>query len=81
MLFKYETHQAPASHGYRKLIMKLKEMQRSFTRLTDGIGLLPCSERLRILHLITLLEGCRRGDLIETFKITSGKVDYGKDLF
>ena len=71
----------PASHGYWKLILKLEEIQRSFTRLTDGIGLLPYSERLRILQLTTLLERRMRGDLIETFKITSGKVDYGKDLF
>eukprot|EP00116_Pleurobrachia_bachei_P004142 sb/3464404/ len=71
----------PAAHGYWKLILKLEDVQRSFTRLIDGIGLLPYSERLRILQLTTLLERRMRGDLIETFKITSGKVDYGKDLF
>ena len=71
----------PASHGYWKLILQLEEVQRSFTRLIDGIGILPYSERLMILQLTTLLERRMRGDLIETFKITTGKVSYGKDLF
>ena len=53
----------PATHGYWKLILKLEDVQRSFTRLIDGIGLLPYSERLRILQLTTLLERRMRGDL------------------
>ena len=45
-----------ASHGYWKLILEREEIQRSFTRLTNRIALLPYSERLRILQLTTLLE-------------------------
>ena len=65
--------------GYWKLILKLDEIQRSFTvtRLTDGIGLFPYSERLRSFQLTTLLERRMRGDLTETFKITFAKVHYG----
>ena len=37
--------------------------------------------RLKKLQLTTLLERRMRGDLIETFKITAGKVDYGQGLF
>ena len=56
-------------------------MQRSFTRLVEGIGLLPYKDRLKELQLTTLLERHMRGDIIETFKIISGKVDYGKEIF
>ena len=71
----------PASHGNWKSIMELEDIQRSFTRMIDGIGLLPYSERLKKLRLTTHLERRMRGDLIETFKIISGLVEYGKDLF
>ena len=56
-------------------------MQKSFTRLVEGIGLLPYKDRLKELQLTTLLERHMRGDIIETFKIISGKVDYGKEIF
>ena len=55
-------------------------MQRSFTTLVEGIGLLPYKDRLKELQLTTLLERHMRGDIIETFKIISGKVDYGKEI-
>ena len=71
----------PASHGNWKLINKLEDVQRSFTRLIDSIGTLPYSERLKKLQITTLLERRMRGDIIETYKIVSKKVDYGKDLF
>ncbi|XP_063693754.1 uncharacterized protein LOC134825470 [Bolinopsis microptera] len=71
----------PAEHGNWRTIKKIEDVQREFTRIIDGIGILPYDERLRILQLTTLLERRMRGDLIETFKITKGKVDYGQDLF
>eukprot|EP00116_Pleurobrachia_bachei_P010562 sb/3470824/ len=71
----------PASHGNWKLIMELEDVQRSFTRLIDGIGLLTYEERLKELELTTLLERRMRGDLIEAYKIITGKVRYGQDLF
>ncbi len=71
----------PAHHGNWKLILQIEDVQRDSTRLIDGIGILPYAERLRVLQLTTLLERRMRGDLIETFKITTKKVDYGLDLF
>ena len=71
----------PVIRGNWKHILLLEDVQRTFTRLIDGIGILPYRTRLKILQLTTLLERRMRGDLIETFKILSGKVDYGQTLF
>ena len=68
----------PAVYGNWNNIMELEDVQRSFTRLVEGIGLLPYKDRLKELQLTTLLERRMRGDIIETFKIISGKVDYEK---
>jgi hypothetical protein len=69
------------SHGNWGLILALEHIQRKFTRLIDGIGLLPYKTRLEKLGLTTLLERRTRGDLIETFKIINGISDYGQHLF
>ena len=69
------------SHGNWGLILEIEDVQRSFTRMIDGVGLLSYENRLKALNLTTLLERRARGDLIETFKIQSGLVDYGKNLF
>ena len=45
------------------------------------MGLLPYRQRLQRLRLTTLLERRMRGDLIETFKIINGFVDYGHNMF
>ena len=71
----------PAAHGNWKLIMDLEDVQRSLTRMVDNVGLLPYKERLEALELTTLLERRARGDLIETFKIVTGKVNYGGNMF
>ena len=42
---------------------------------------LPYATRLYKLRLTTLLERRCRGDLIETFRITSNQVPYGQHLF
>ena len=55
-------------HGNWSLILKLEGVQRRFTRMIDGVGLLPYSERLETLKLTTLIERRARGDLIEVFK-------------
>ena len=70
-----------ASHGNWTNIIKIENVQRRFTRLIDGIGTLPYSERLEALKLTTLAERRIRGDLIETFKIINGLVNYGQNLF
>ena len=55
-------------HGNWSQILALESVQRRFTRLIDGMGHIPYSERLGILQLTTLAERRSRGDLIETFK-------------
>ncbi len=71
----------PAQHGNWTMIIELENVQRRFTRLIDDIGTLPYSERLESLDLTTLAERRIRGDLIETFKIVNGLVEYGQDIF
>ena len=68
-------------YGNWSIILELEKIQRRFTRLIDNIGPLPYSQRLNQLNLTTLAERRIRADLIETYKIVSGSVDYGKALF
>ena len=70
-----------ACHGNWSVILELESIQRRFTRLANDIGLLPYSKRLEAMSLTTLGERRLRGDLIETFKIVTGKVEYGKNVF
>jgi ribonuclease P/MRP protein subunit RPP40 len=70
-----------ACHGNWSIILDLESVQRKFTRLINGIGILPYSKRLNELKLTTLAERRVRGDLIETFKIVNGLVDYGQNVF
>ena len=70
-----------ARHGNWSLILELESVQRSFTCMIDGVGLMTYRERLDKLKLTTLLERRVRGDLIEMFKIQEGFVSYGSDLF
>ena len=61
----------PAVHGNWDNIMELEDMQRSFTRLVEGIGLLPYKDSLKELQLTkltTLLERRMRGYIIETLR-------------
>ena len=64
-----------------QVILELEAVQRSFTRMIDGLGLMTYRERLDKLNLTTLLERRVRGDLIEMFKIQEDFVCYGSDLF
>ena len=68
-------------YGNWDTILEIEGVQRSFTRMIDGIGLLTYRKRLEKLGLTTLLERRMRGDLIEVFKIVNDHVDYGSDLF
>ena len=56
-------------------IQTLEQVQRRFTRQVSGIGSLPYEERLDRLGLTTLQARRERGDMIETYKIITGKVD------
>ena len=70
-----------AKHGNCGMIDEIENVQRSFTRMIEGIGLLTYRERLHHLKLTTLLERRMRGDLIETFKVVNGYVNYGSNFF
>ena len=59
-------------HGNWSLILRLEGVQRRYTRLIDGVGLLPYSKRLDLLGLTTLVERRARGDLIEVYKAKHG---------
>ena len=69
-------------HGSWATVMELESVQRQYTRLIDGVGLMPYKERLSELKLTTLLERRARGDLIEVFKIFTNQsnFNYGKDI-
>ena len=66
-----------ACHGNWSTILELESIQKRFTRLANDIGLLPYSDRLAKMKLTRRM----RGDLIETFKIVNGTVEYGKNIF
>ena len=70
-----------ARHGNWGIIMEIEDCQRQFTRITEGMGLLLYRQRLERLRLTTLLECRIRRDLIETFKIINGFVNYGHNMF
>ena len=70
-----------ACYGNWSIIIELEAVQRCFTRMINEIGTLPYSERLSALNLTTLAKRRIRGDLIETFKVLSGQVEYGKEVF
>ena len=67
-------------YGNWATIMELESVQREFTRLLDGVGLMTYKKRLNKLQLTTLIERRARGDLIEVFKIFRGLCMYGKTL-
>ena len=59
-------------YGNWSMILKIEAVQRRFTQMINDIGLLPYSKRLDILGLMTLVEHCARGDLIEVYKAKHG---------
>ena len=63
------------------VLLKFVLLKRKFTRLVNDIGTLSYGARLKSLKLMTLAERRMRGDLIETFKVVRGFVNYGQNLF
>ena len=62
-------------------IDKLEKVQRRATRLVSGYKRLPYDERLRRLGLTTLTQRRLRGDLIEAYKIITGKENINSNQF
>ena len=58
-----------------------EKVQRRATRLVNGYRKLSYEERLRKLGLTTLQTRRLRGDLIETFKIITGKEQVNRETF
>ena len=61
--------------------MDIEAVQRTFTRVVDGMSDLSYERRLKKLGMTTLLERRMRGDLIETFKILNDFNNYGRNFF
>ena len=70
-----------ARHGNWGIMMETEDCQRQFTTIVEGMGLLPCHQRLQRLRLTTLPKCQMRGDLIKTFKVINGFVDCGNNMF
>jgi len=63
-------------YPYRqKLIDDLEKVQKQATKLVTSLNKVSYSERLKSLKLRTLTYRRHRGDMIEVYKIVSGKYD------
>ena len=51
----------------------LEKVQRRATKMVQGLRNVPYEDRLRVLKLPSIRDRVQRGDLIETFKIVTGK--------
>jgi len=65
----------------RKDIGGLERVQRKATKLVKGFKCLTYEQRLQRLHLTTLEDRKMRGDLIETYKLLTGKENVDSGCF
>lgn len=61
-------------------IEALENVQRRATKMVSEISHLPYNQRLRVLKLPTLSYRRERGDMIETYKLTTDNLGYDKSL-
>ena len=66
---------------YKLDAQKVERIQRRATKSVPGMSTLTYDERLRRLNLPSLQHRRRRGDMIMTYKIISGKVNLERDDF
>ena len=59
----------------------VEKVQKRATKLIPTIRHLPYDQRLRILNLPSLMHRRRRGDMLETYKVITNKVNVNKDHF
>ena len=76
-----EYAQASWSPWTKADIQTLEKVQQRFTRQVSGMGSLPYEERLKQLGLTTLQARRERGDMVETYKILTGKVDVDHNIW
>ena len=65
----------------RKDIRALEKVQQRATKLVQGLKHKTYEDRLRVLKLISMEDRLHRGDLIETFKILTGKTNVSHEQF
>ena len=73
--------QAWSPYYYAKDILLLVKVQRRATKLEWRLKELSCEERLERLKLFSLEERRLRGDLIQTFKLLTGKEKVDHEFF
>ena len=66
---------------YQEDIKAVEKVQRRATKIVPGLGNMSYTDRLHHLKLPSLTHRRRRGDMIYTYKILTGKMDVRRDDF
>ena len=69
----------PGACPWLKIIQILEKVQQMATKRVKGFKNMNYTERLKPLNLTTLEKRRKRGDLIETYNIITGKEDIGSE--
>ena len=66
---------------FQEDIKAVEKVQRRATKMVPGLGNMSYTDRLRHLNLPSLVHRRRRGDMIYTYKILTGKMDVRREDF